>query len=452
MAKPIISKFSVTDADKVTTVRFVCYDDGIDTIDYLIYDNASGNIVATKSIKATGKTIYRNFAIPAKTLTNRLDPYYIKVRVHNSEQGTASELSDAVLFYCHKKPTLAFMDISSETATKLAFPSYSFDLKYNYNEEHGEVLSKYKFSLYDSNKNLISEEVHYGAVSESFLVNGLDNSSTYYIRATGETVNGYTIDSGYYQIDVSYATQIPELAITAENKYTDGTIELKAVMKVTENQSFDTLKIKRRKVGTQVWTELLETSIAGQTGNVIVNYTDKYALGRNAAYQYCVAPTIDDIEQDTSMTIVNSRFDGAYLMDGNITYYVGLDPEVSDVTRNQSAGVETTLSGKYPVVFYGSEANYYTGQFSGTIIKFNRQTDAFDFEGSIDYREKFIDWLTNKKPKVLKIFDGRGWLMNVNGNVTVSADEHMDKVSISFGFVETGDLNKTDDLKDAALI
>ena len=71
---------------------------------------------------------------------------------------------------------------------------------------------------------------------------------------------------------------------------------------------------------------------------------------------------------------------------------------------------------------------------------------------SIDYRETFINWLTNKKPKALKMYDGRAWLMNVNGNVSYSDDEHPDKVEISFDFVETGDLNSSDDMKNAGLI
>ena len=101
---------------------------------------------------------------------------------------------------------------------------------------------------------------------------------------------------------------------------------------------------------------------------------------------------------------------------------------------------------------YGSEANYYSGNFSGVIIKWDRANDAFDFDGSIDYRETFINWLTDKKPKVLKMYDGRAWLMNVNGSVSYSDDEHPDKVKISFDFVETGDLNNGDDMKNAGLI
>lgn len=175
-------------------------------------------------------------------------------------------------------------------------------------------------------------------------------------------------------------------------------------------------------------------------------------FGDNKDLMDMAVPVVDEIEQVYTSTSAVSDFDGAWLMDKDISYYVGLEPAVTNITRNQEASVETTLGSKYPIVFYGSEANYYSGNFSGVIIKWDRANDAFDFDGSIDYRETFINWLTNKKPKVLKMYDGRAWLMNVNGNVSYSDDEHPDKVEISFDFVETGNLNNGDDMKNAGLI
>ena len=50
------------------------------------------------------------------------------------------------------------------------------------------------------------------------------------------------------------------------------------------------------------------------------------------------------------------------------------------------------------------------------------------------------------------MYDGRAWLINVNGNVSYSDDEHPDKVEISFDFIETGDLNSSSDMKNAAAV
>lgn len=452
MAKPIISKFTVTDASKDTTVTFVCYDEGIDSLDYLIYDNASGNIVATDNLFVSGKTAYRTFVIPAGTVENRLPPYYLKIKARNSKDETATELSDAVLFYCHEKPTISFIDIDQDDTNRISYPAYSFDLKYSNIEDQGESLNRYKYLLYDSNKNVLLEETYYGSVSKSFLVNGLDNEGTYYVRAVGETVNGYTLDTGFYEISVRFSAIVKSLSIKAENVPLEGVVKINAVLDIASNESYDTLRIKRRKVSSFEWTELYDMDVSGQTGRIELDYVDKYALGRNVEYQYCAAPTIENIEQDAVLVTVISHFNGMYLLDSERSYFIGLDPSITDIVRNQDAAVEKTLSGKYPIVFYGSEANYYSGNCSGTIIKYDRATDVFDFDGSVQYREDMINWLTNKKPKVLKVWDGRGWLMNVNGNINIDDSDHYDKVSISFDFVETGSLDNTDHLKAAGLV
>ena len=54
LAKPIISKFSVIDADQNNIVSYVCYDDTVDEVEYVIYDNASGNIIVDQTIQTSG--------------------------------------------------------------------------------------------------------------------------------------------------------------------------------------------------------------------------------------------------------------------------------------------------------------------------------------------------------------------------------------------------------------
>lgn len=451
MAKPIISKFSVIDADQNNVVRYTCYDDKVNKVEYVIYDNASGNIIVDKTIQTSGSTSVRVFNISAGLVHNRLLPYYIKIAVTN-QSGEQSDLSDAVLFYCHEKPVFKFTDVNSETITTIPFPAFSFDVIYTNIENQGETLSKYKYELYNNENELIYEETHYGSVAHSFKVGGLDDNSLYYVRAIGETVNGYILDTGLCAFKVAYTGQLQNMKISAENQKYDGTIKVSVEMNVDMLNSYDFVRIKRRGVGSYTWTTLYERNIKDLFGAISFVYYDKYARGRNTKYQYTVVPVVDNIEQLSATTAVASYFEGAWLMDKDTSYYIGLEPKVTNVIRNQEAVVETTLNSEYPIVFYGSEANYYSGSFSGVIIKWNRSTDKFDFDGSVDYRETFINWLTNKKPKVLKMYDGRAWLMNVNGNITYSDDDHPDKVEISFNFVETGNLNDSDNLKNAELI
>lgn len=223
-------------------------------------------------------------------------------------------------------------------------------------------------------------------------------------------------------------------------------------MRTTARTEYSLLRIKRREVGTYNWTIVYERDVSNLIGTITTVAYDRYARGRGTKYQYTIVPVIDGIEQKGVTTTVVSEFEGAYLMDKDTTYFIGLDAKVSNVNRVQNSAVETTLSSKYPIVFYGSKTNYYSGNFSGTIIKYDRSRDYFDFDASIDYREQYINWLTNQKPKVLKMWDGRAWLINVVDNISYSDDEHYNKVEIAFDFVETGDLKDSNTLKNSDLI
>ena len=57
-----------------------------------------------------------------------------------------------------------------------------------------------------------------------------------------------------------------------------------------------------------------------------------------------------------------------------------------------------------------------------------------------------VDWLTNGGAKILKIEDGRIWMVAIDGNVKSSNSEHPDKVTLSFDFTEVGSVNDDNDM------
>lgn len=196
MAKPIISKFSVIDAAQKNTVRYTCYDDTVNEVEYVIHDNASGNIIIDKTVNTSGASSIRTFTLPAGLVHNRLLPYYLKIAVKN-QSGKQSDLSDAVLFYCHEKPLLKFTDVDSTTVTTIPFPAFSFDVQYKNIEDQGETLSLYKYQLYDGDKNLLYEETHYGTIAHSFDLMGMTIQIHY--------VNANNAENYAAPINVSYS-------------------------------------------------------------------------------------------------------------------------------------------------------------------------------------------------------------------------------------------------------
>lgn len=210
------------------------------------------------------------------------------------------------------------------------------------------------------------------------------------------------------------------------------------------------MKLKRREIGRSNWVDLAGYIIT-DTDNLNFLYIDKYARGRGTEYEYAVTYVLKDgTELPYVSSNVISEFCGAILADAETSYHVFLDPSLTSVTRNRKSNVITTLNNRYPFIFIGGNSNYDSGTFSGTMIK-NDGNNDWDFDGSYRYREEMVDWLTNGEPKILKMEDGREWLMSVNGDVTEDNSEHVDKVSISFEFVQIGDYDSSDDLANNGL-
>lgn len=210
------------------------------------------------------------------------------------------------------------------------------------------------------------------------------------------------------------------------------------------------MQLKRRESGRNEWTTLAGYTIT-DADHLNFSFADYFARGRNTEYEYCVTYVLDDgTELPYIMASTTSRFDGAVISDSTTSYHVLLDPKITNTTRNRESKVVTTLNGKYPYIFWGSESNYDSSNFSGTIIK-NDGCDSWDFDGSYRYREDMINWLTNGAAKILKMSDGREWMMAVDGNVDVDNSEHLDKVSISFNFTQIGDFDSSNDLSNNGL-
>ena len=211
------------------------------------------------------------------------------------------------------------------------------------------------------------------------------------------------------------------------------------------------IKLKRREIGyeNKPWVLVYEYYINDDILNFI--YDDYFARGRNTEFEYSLTPvTTDGVELPCIKTKVRSDFSGAVISDGETSYHILLDPEITETERNRRSSVVTTLNSKYPFIFFGGKSNYTTGAFSGTAIRY-LSNDTFDTAQSHWYREDMIDWLTNGDPKVLKIEDGRIWMVVVNGNVRASNSEHPDKVTLSFDFTEIGDVNNESDIINQGL-
>lgn len=215
----------------------------------------------------------------------------------------------------------------------------------------------------------------------------------------------------------------------------------------------NSFKIKRRLKGTFEWATLKQFPVVS-IADLTVNLQDFFCANFDE-YEYAFVPITNNIEGDYITNSIVSRFDGVFLADINNIYkfYAGVSYGMG--TQVQKIGIFDPFGRKYPIVVSNSTINYYNGSFSGTVLPSSYlENRVLDSLSMVKRRKEILDFLTNKKAKILKDWNGNMWLILVVGQPSVSFIEasSMMLANISSDFVEVGNANSQSDLFSNGLI
>lgn len=217
LTQPIINPISAFDSKKAHIISFIVIG-GAQVIGnrLVIRDNQTGKEIYNK-IQSTMKLEH---LIPANTLIN--GGYYNAVVYTIDSANNESMASTAVPFYCYSQPNLT---IDNVPATE-TIENGTYRFIGSYLQKENELLNSYQYTLYDSNKNILSQSalIYYDTDSSlSYTFVGMSNDTAYYIELSGETVNGTKITSGLKYFTVRYlqpaSFAICDLVNNCENGY-----------------------------------------------------------------------------------------------------------------------------------------------------------------------------------------------------------------------------------------
>lgn len=211
----------------------------------------------------------------------------------------------------------------------------------------------------------------------------------------------------------------------------------------------DYVLVKCREVGTFDWTPIYVKKI-NTVEDFKINVKDYYRSS-NTIYEYMVVSVCNGIENTYVSKEVKSYFDGLFICDKDNIYGTLYNLDVMDPTRNIKSSTKALLNKQYATTVSNGRSNYDSGTASGAFIKFNQDTNEIDISGGIKYRNSIKNWLSNNKPKILKFYDGRTWLISVTENITDTTDSNNNIRKISFDWVEIGDPNSVKTLYNCNL-
>lgn len=128
-------------------------------------------------------------------------------------------------FYCLATPSFHFTNISEGQLIKTS--SYNFQL--GYTQENGELLNSWAVTLYNQSfSEIATSGIRYDTEPLSYTFDGFSNRSEYFIRATGTTINGIIVDTGYLTLSVTFDIRDVFSLLELTNRPNIGAIQLRS--------------------------------------------------------------------------------------------------------------------------------------------------------------------------------------------------------------------------------
>ena len=481
---PTINQINAFNATQGTTIDFniIGGTELVRSNRIYIYDLSDNSLICTHLYVSTesihelpantdGSIVYESGKSSADFVNGA--QYYAQIQTYTDTAGTqgGSGLSVAKMFWCLVDPTLTITTIPSTISTT------SYNVSATYTDTSASVVSniiqQYQFSLYSATGSLLqSSGVVVGSGTQqgtsttydiSYNFSGLSVGSSYYVVVDVTTTQGMSVSAQSNTFTVSIDT--PTLGeATVVNNACDGYISVISNLSEEYDESITNILVKRQDVAdvSGTWLTLHSQPItqASDMDFTFIDFTNQYGK----TYKYALVPLLTQIQSGVEVEVeggytvsdeVQSIFDGVFIADSTGSQKCKANVGYGNVDMNQVVGSITPIGAKHPIVITNSQNQYHNGSISGTIVPddyyFNGNLSRIDMVNKRDELEQF---LTNKRAKIIKDWNGNIWLVMIMDNVSCTFNNNygMGIVNFSTNWVEVGDPTNQQDLQATGLI
>lgn len=279
--------------------------------------------------------------------------------------------------------------------------------------------------------------------------NALNSPPTLVPKYNNVTLTNGIFDHWYTTNDATsdISTNIPKEwdILTIMNANFDGNINA-GNMEYAISE-IDGFKVKRRKYNEFDWITLKYIPVS-ELDNLSFVFNDTLAAS-GCEYEYAFVPVIGDVEGNYVSNTIASKFEGVFICDQGTIYKFFAGVRYGTNQNVQKVGVFEPYGRKYPVVVSNGLVNYQSGSVSGTVLPLDyTQTGDMNRNEIAKEKQELFKYLTNKKAKILKDWNGNLFLICIVNTPTAeyNNDYGMGKIDVSADWVEIGDANNQKDL------
>ena len=249
-------------------------------------------------------------------------------------------------------------------------------------------------------------------------------------------------------VDSPYSSEEPTLweFLTLMDANFNGSLQAGNVGYVLDN--IDGIKIKRRKTNEYDWITLNYVSVE-ELGTTLSFTLNDYINQNEVEYEYAFVPVSQGVEGNYITNTIRSKFNGVFICDADSIYKFYTNVSYGSTERVQQIGVFEPFGRKYPVIVSNSLLNYETGSFKGDILNNDfLETRKINPKEIVEKQKQIVDFLTNKKAKILKDWNGNFWLIFITDNIQIDYENNssMSIINVEAKWTEIGDSNSGTDL------
>lgn len=218
-------------------------------------------------------------------------------------------------------------------------------------------------------------------------------------------------------------------------------------------QVITAIRIQRQKEDEIVWNDILQIDYS--TGyQSYYTFTDKY-IQNGISYRYALIPLSGNtLGYRQYSELITVDFDGVFFSDLTHNYRLYYNLELGDFEHNTPSSVQEPLNSQYPIVTYGT-LDYIRGSVEALFLS----ASTIATNGNINIRseklerQELMNFMKNRKPKVLRNSDGNLLLVTIIDNPKETPNNQIRGIAnVSFNFVEIGNVEDTDNLKTLGLL
>lgn len=209
-----------------------------------------------------------------------------------------------------------------------------------------------------------------------------------------------------------------------------------------------------------VLTDITVTREEEETGKIVTMKTYAVESSTRAAFSFVDLSAIAGVYYTYTCEVKNgnnvletlvasgmSTFDGLLIADENeswITRWGTSDSEFKiDLKRNTQVNYVTTLSGKMPHRVANANTNYVSGTVNALFVPLGENCGEPDFSTDPTlYREAFMEFLCNNNEKLLKLNDGRAYIVSIDSSPYENWNKRHQLSTVTFSWTEIGEIDK----------